>query len=300
MSSNPQRTIKQFLTSLHQAGISHVPRPKAGGGDLRIHLQQPVAASPLNKPVLESRRPTAHEVRETTQTSQYIAPATGPIKEAAKAEIVASSVATENVSAHIAPTSSLNLQERIDALQVLQNEVAGCTKCTELAQTRTQTVFGTGNPQARLVFLGEAPGADEDKQGKPFVGKAGEKLTEIIEKGMKLSRSEFYILNVLKCRPPGNRNPTDQEARNCRDFLDRQLQIIQPEFICCLGGVAATNLLDSKLTIGRLRGKFYDYQGIRVMATYHPAYLLRNPSARKQVWEDIQMLMQEMGLATQE
>jgi len=294
VSSNPQRAIKQFLTSLHQAGITHVSRPTAAGGDIRLHLEQSAAATPQQKPA-ESPRPTAHEVRETAATSQYLIQPTAPAT-----EFAAANVATETVSTHIAPASNLNLQERIDALQVLQNEVAGCTKCAELARTRTQTVFGTGNPQARLVFLGEAPGADEDKQGKPFVGRAGEKLTEIIEKGMKLSRNEFYILNVLKCRPPGNRNPTGEEARNCRDFLDRQLQIIQPEFICCLGGVAAVNLLDSKLTIGMLRGKFYDYQGIRVMATYHPAYLLRNPSARKQVWEDIQMLMREMGHDTKE
>jgi uracil-DNA glycosylase family 4 len=182
-------------------------------------------------------------------------------------------------------------------LQVLQAEVAGCTRCSELAQTRTQTVFGVGNPNARLVFLGEAPGADEDIRGKPFVGRAGQLLTDIITKGMKLRREDVYIVNVLKCRPPNNRTPAPNEVINCRGFLDRQLEILQPEFICCLGSVAAKTLLDTDLSIGRLRGKFHDYQGIPVLCTYHPAYLLRNPAAKKEVWEDIQVLMKRMGLS---
>ncbi|REK11890.1 MAG: uracil-DNA glycosylase [Planctomycetota bacterium] len=182
-----------------------------------------------------------------------------------------------------------------DTLEVIQSEVAGCTLCDELASTRTQTVFGVGNPNARLCFLGEAPGADEDKQGEPFVGRAGQLLTKIIE-ACTLSRSEVYILNVLKCRPPGNRNPAPQEAANCREYLDRQLAVIRPEFICCLGSVAAQNLLDTDQSIGRMRGKFFDYQGIAVMCTYHPAYLLRNPAAKKDVWEDMKMLLRKMGI----
>lgn len=186
----------------------------------------------------------------------------------------------------------------VETLEVVQTEVAACTLCHELASTRTQTVFGVGDPRARLCFLGEAPGADEDRQGEPFVGRAGKLLTDVIEKGMKLQRSDVYILNILKCRPPGNRNPSPDEAANCRGFLDRQLAIIQPEFICCLGAVAAHSLLDTTTPIGRMRGQFYDYGSIRVMCTYHPAYLLRNPSAKQQTWDDIQMLMREMGTAT--
>jgi uracil-DNA glycosylase len=187
-------------------------------------------------------------------------------------------------------------QPKAAQLQVLQAEVAGCTRCTELAQTRTQTVFGVGNPDARLVFLGEAPGADEDQRGEPFVGRAGQLLTDIITKGMKLRREDVYILNVLKCRPPNNRPPAPDEVINCRGFLNRQLEILQPEFICCLGAVAAKTLLDTEVSIGRLRGTFQEYLGIPVMCTYHPAYLLRNPSAKKEVWEDIQVLMRRMGL----
>lgn len=182
------------------------------------------------------------------------------------------------------------------ALAVVQKKVAACTRCNELASTRTQTVFGAGNPEARLVFLGEAPGADEDRQGEPFVGRAGKLLTDIIEKGMGLKRSDVYICNILRCRPPGNRNPLPVEAAACREFLDAQLAIIQPEFICCLGSVAAHNLLNETTPIGRLRGRFLDYQGIKVLCTYHPAYLLRNPPAKKQVWDDVQILMAEMGL----
>jgi len=184
--------------------------------------------------------------------------------------------------------------ERAAALAAVARKVAACTRCAELARTRTQTVFGVGNPYARLVFCGEAPGADEDRLGEPFVGRAGQLLTDIIVKGMKIRREDVYILNILRCRPPGNRNPLPAEAANCREYLDHQLAIIQPEFICCLGAVAAQNLLGVEDAIGRLRGRVHDFHGIRVVCTYHPAYLLRNPSAKRFVWDDIQMLMAEM------
>jgi len=181
------------------------------------------------------------------------------------------------------------------SLAVIQQEVQGCERCEQLVAGRTQTVFGDGNPQARLCFLGEAPGRDEDKQGVPFVGRAGKLLNDII-KACTLKREDVYILNVIKCRPPENRNPAPEEASNCRGFLQAQLDAIQPEYLCCLGTVAAQNLLDSKETIGNLRGTFHDYQGIKVLATYHPAYLLRNPSAKRQVWDDMQILMKDMGI----
>lgn len=180
-------------------------------------------------------------------------------------------------------------------LEILQQEVAGCTLCQELASTRTQTVFGVGNPRARLCFMGEAPGADEDRTGEPFVGRAGQLLTKIIE-ACHLTRDDVYILNVLKCRPPGNRNPTPQESANCKQYLRRQLELIAPEFICCLGAVAAQNLLQTSESIGRLRGRVHTYRGIKVVCTYHPAYLLRNPSAKRPCWEDMQMLMAQMGV----
>jgi len=185
------------------------------------------------------------------------------------------------------------------ALDDVARKVAACTRCAELVRCRTQTVFGVGNPQARLVFCGEAPGADEDRQGTPFVGRAGQLLTDIIEKGMKLERSDVYILNILRCRPPGNRNPLPVEAAACREWLDAQLAIIRPEFLCCLGAVAAQNLLDTTEPIGRLRGRVLDYHGIKVVCTYHPAYLLRTPSAKAACWEDIKLLMREMGIGVE-
>jgi len=185
--------------------------------------------------------------------------------------------------------------DRAAALEIIRLEVAACTRCTELASTRKQTVFGSGNPHPRLVFMGEAPGADEDRQGLPFVGRAGQLLTKIIE-ACTLKRDDVYILNTLKCRPPENRTPLPHEAANCREYLDRQLDVLAPEYICCLGAVAAQNLLGTTNTIGRLRGSFHEYRGIRVLCTYHPAYLLRNPAAKKDCWQDMQLLMREMGI----
>lgn len=195
------------------------------------------------------------------------------------------------------PISMSMSKSKTDQLQELAQKVAQCTLCQELALTRKQTVFGVGNPDAQLVFLGEAPGADEDKQGEPFVGRAGMLLNDIIAKGMKIRREDVYICNILRCRPPGNRNPSPEEARCCKPFLDQTLEIIQPKYICCLGTIAAQNLLQSPNSIGSMRGKIFHYNNIKVVCTYHPAYLLRNPSAKKQTWEDIQLLMQEMGLA---
>ncbi len=181
-------------------------------------------------------------------------------------------------------------------LQALAGVVAECRKCAYLAETRTQTVFGTGPPETRLMFIGEAPGADEDRQGKPFVGRAGQLLTDMITKGMGLSRDEVFIANVLKCRPPENRTPTLEEMDHCIGYLEQQIALIRPEFICLLGKVAMQGLLKSDSPMGRARGKWYYYKGIPTVVTYHPSYLLRRPDAKREVWEDLQMLMKEMGL----
>jgi DNA polymerase len=195
-----------------------------------------------------------------------------------------------------APAVAADADSRAAALAELSRTVARCRKCAELVANRTQTVFGVGNIHPRLVFLGEAPGADEDRQGEPFVGRAGQLLNDIIAKGMKLRREDVYILNILKCRPPNNRTPLPVEAANCRPFLDAQLKVLQPEFICCLGAVAAKNLLDMDVAIGKMRGRVFRYGEIRVVCTYHPAYLLRNPAAKRDTWQDIQLLMREMEL----
>ncbi len=189
----------------------------------------------------------------------------------------------------------LTRQEAENQLHELAEEVRQCRLCAELVANRSQTVFGVGNPQARLCFFGEAPGADEDRLGEPFVGRAGQLLNKIIE-ACTLRREDVYILNVLRCRPPKNRTPTGEEAENCRPFFERQLEIIRPEYICCLGAVAASALLDAKQPLGRLRGRLHDWHWAKVLVTYHPAYLLRNPSAKRLVWEDMQLLMKEMGI----
>jgi uracil-DNA glycosylase family 4 len=185
--------------------------------------------------------------------------------------------------------------DRIAALQVIDNRVKQCHKCDELARLRNKTVFGVGNPEARLLFIGEAPGADEDAQGEPFVGKAGQLLDKIIA-ASGLRREDLYICNILKCRPPNNRTPEPDECANCREYLDAQLAIVDPEFIVCWGAVAATNLLGITTAIGKLRRKFHTHGRAKVMCTYHPSYLLRNPPAKKDVWEDMQLLLAEMGL----
>ena len=178
-------------------------------------------------------------------------------------------------------------------LDALAQEVLSCERCS-LSGQRKNVVFGDGNPSARIVFVGEAPGADEDEQGLPFVGRAGQLLTDIIVKGMKLARKDVYICNILKCRPPGNRNPLPEEIGKCEPFLKKQLQLIRPGVICALGKFAAQTLLKTETPITALRGRFYDYEGIKLMPTYHPAYLLRNPHGKKQVWEDVQMIMKEI------
>ena len=178
-----------------------------------------------------------------------------------------------------------------ESMEDIRIAVESCQKCS-LCETRTNTVFGAGDENAKLVFVGEAPGADEDKQGVPFVGRSGQKLTQIIE-AMGLSRSEVYIANVLKCRPPGNRNPLPEEIQKCEPYLIAQLQFIEPKVICALGGFAAQTLLRTDQGISRLRGRFHTYQGVRLMPTYHPAYLLRNPRSKRDVWEDVQKIMVE-------
>jgi DNA polymerase len=163
-----------------------------------------------------------------------------------------------------------------------------------LHKTRQNVVFGEGNENADLVFIGEAPGGEEDQQGRPFVGAAGQLLTKIIE-AMKFTREEVYIANVLKCRPPNNRDPLPDEVNRCKPFLTRQLEIIKPKVICALGAHAAHALINSTEGITRMRGQFYMYNGIKVMPTFHPAYLLRNESAKRPVWSDVQKIMAELG-----
>lgn len=176
-----------------------------------------------------------------------------------------------------------------ESLDAIQSELGECTRC-KLCSGRTNIVFGTGNHNAKLVFVGEGPGSDEDKKGEPFVGRAGQLLTKIIE-AINLKRDEVYICNIIKCRPPSNRNPATDEIKACFPFLKRQLDAIGPDFICALGTFAAQTLLDTDEPISKLRGRLFDYRGMQVMPTYHPAYLLRNPEKKRDVWEDMKKLI---------
>ena len=170
-------------------------------------------------------------------------------------------------------------------------EIKDCQRC-RLGATRTNFVFGVGDPEADILFIGEAPGRDEDLQGEPFVGRAGQLLTKIIE-SLKLKREDVYIANMLKCRPPNNRDPQTDEVEMCRSYLDRQIEIIQPNVICALGRIAAQALLSTSMSLTALRGKMHHYKGAKVIVTYHPAALLRNPQWKKPTWEDMKMLRRE-------
>lgn len=279
------REIRQRLESLRRAGLD------------RIHAPQQAKFS----------RPTPAKTTPSVATKSIQAPAPTTTTPAPKPTVAATSrpLGPPATVASLFGESKidepvLSPDERIGALERLRIEVAGCQRCPILAETRTQTVFGVGNPNARLMFIGEAPGADEDRQGEPFVGRAGQLLTDMITKGMGLKREDVYIANILKSRPPENRNPLPAEIANCRPYLERQIAIIRPEFLCLLGKVPASTLLATAMPMGRLRGKWHRYRGIPTIATWHPAYLLRQPEAKKDAWEDLQMLMKAMGLSVPE
>ena len=179
-------------------------------------------------------------------------------------------------------------------LRELREILGECHRC-QLSQGRTNIVYGVGAPDADVMFVGEGPGRDEDLQGEPFVGRAGQLLTDIITKGMKLRREDVYIANVVKCRPPQNRDPEPDEVASCEPFLIRQIELVKPRAIIALGKFAAQTLLRSTAPISRLRGQWHDYHGIRLMPTFHPAYLLRNPGDKRLVWEDIKSVLRELG-----
>ena len=181
-----------------------------------------------------------------------------------------------------------------DTLERIREDLGECTRC-RLHERRHKIVFGTGNPAAKLVFVGEGPGADEDAQGLPFVGRAGKLLNQMIE-AMGLKREDVYICNVVKCRPPENRAPEKDEVATCSPYLMRQIDAIRPQVIVCLGSIAAQTMLSTNQGISRFRGQWLEFRGTRLLATYHPAYLLRNPAAKPEVWKDLQKVMAVLGL----
>ncbi len=300
---NLHRVVRQQLESLRRAGLTHLPRAENVAG----------AATAMDLPVADSQTATPDLTAAAVATvppSPAIATPPAPVaatrqppqrsgdSQSVETDATTTSSGTTTVESSASPPSepsTLSLAQRQDKLKVLAECVADCTRCSELASTRTQTVFGVGDPQASLMFIGEAPGADEDKQGEPFVGRAGQLMNKIVE-ACQIKREDVYICNILRCRPPGNRNPTPIEAGNCREYLDGQIATVDPDYIVCWGTIAAQNLLGTTTTIGKLRGKFWQHGRAKVLCTYHPSYLLRNPSAKKDVWKDMKFLFADRGV----
>jgi DNA polymerase len=223
-----------------------------------------------------------------------------------KAAAVAKPVAVEeNIFEVIAPKPEQGVSDPARALKIIREDLGDCTRCVLHKQGRKQIVFGVGNPKAELLFVGEGPGADEDEQGEPFVGRSGQLLNNMI-KAMGLSREQVYIANIVKCRPPGNRAPEREESETCSPFLMRQIAAIKPKVVVALGAVAAKTLLAMNASMMQLRGRFYDFKptgvrdpewdGCKLAVTYHPAFLLRDPRQKGEAWNDLQMVMRELGL----
>ena len=301
-----KRAMAQLLRHLAGTGVTHlpkvdVPKPSRVLGKPRPSLVVAETA------VASENAPPAAEIGAAASRAPSRLKASAPLSEMKRPSSVLETEHSAKASLQTGPfpetktvmeTTYTDLSSRREALSVLAKCVAGCQRCPELASRRTQTVFGVGNPSADIMFVGEAPGAEEDAKGEPFVGPAGQLLNKIIE-ASQLKRDDLYICNILRCRPPGNRNPLPEEAANCREFLDAQIHVVQPKYIVCWGTVAAQNLLNETQAVGKLRGKLFDYRGIKVMCTYHPSYLLRNPAAKKQVWEDMKFFMKHLGVELQ-
>jgi DNA polymerase len=221
---------------------------------------------------------------------------------------VVAKVADENILEVLTPKPEHGVPDPVTALKLIREDLGDCTRCKLHKQGRKQIVFGVGNPRAELMFVGEGPGADEDAQGEPFVGRAGQLLNNMI-KAMGIRREDVYIANVVKCRPPGNRTPERDECETCSPFLMRQIAVIKPKVMVALGAVAAKNLLAMNASMAELRGRFYDFmpsggartsdpswQGTKLAVTYHPAFLLRDPRQKAEAWKDLQMVMKYLGL----
>ena len=283
------RVVRQRLEALGRAGIDRIPVPSL------LPLPLPLASTVKPRPpskgpatvITPAARPAGPPRPEATPATSPPIPVARPVVPPPQV----SSLFEEPTLEVVVP-----VVERADQLARMASEVSACVRCPHLASTRTRTVFGEGSTTARLMFVGEAPGADEDRTGRPFVGRAGALLTDMITKGMGLAREEVYIANVLKSRPPENRPPSPEEMANCLPYLERQVAILRPEFLCLLGKTAASALLETALPLGRLRGKWHRYQGIPTIVTYHPSALLRNPAWKRDAWEDLQTLMNAMGL----
>ena len=283
ISESPQKKISARLGFYEDIGIRLFYRDRGAGA-------APVSERPLESPAISHFSSPAIQKEETLP------------KPAAKPAPQKSAPAVVPVIPKIAPLpivagpSLFESMEKVagDSLLKTREDLGECTRC-KLHSTRHKIVFGDGNPKAELVFVGEGPGADEDAQGLPFVGRAGKLLTQMIE-AMGLQRKDVYICNVVKCRPPENRQPEEDEVKACSPFLMRQIDVIAPKVIVCLGATAAKTLLQTNRGISQFRGEWLEFRGRKLLATYHPAYLLRNPPAKSEVWKDLQKVMAVLGL----
>jgi len=253
------------------------------------------------------RRETAPVAVEDVSVS--LSPTQSELREemSARKSAVVSVIAEHNILEIVTPKPEYGVVDPAAALKLIREDLGDCTRCKLHKQGRKQIVFGVGNPRAELMFVGEGPGADEDAQGEPFVGRAGQLLNNMI-KAMGLRREDVYIANVVKCRPPGNRTPEPDECETCSPFLMRQIAVIKPKVVVALGATAAKNLLAMNSSLGELRGRFYDFKpagvhtsdpswpGARLAVTYHPAYLLRDPRQKGEAWKDLQMVMKYLGI----
>lgn len=274
-------SLCDYVEQLREEGMDGLPavnQPPAPLAGSRSQMAEAPAASGASKPVRTAQSPDEKRLavkRDDSAVQPEIVPA------------AAINSATEIFYRYPG-------LEKTGDLDRLRDFIGACTRC-KLAPGRTNLVFGVGNPNAELMFVGEAPGADEDLQGEPFVGRAGQLLTDIIERGMGISRADVYICNVIKCRPPENRNPEPDEVSTCEPFLFRQIDLVRPKAIVGLGTFAVQALLKVKTPISKLRGKWHEMRGIKMMPTFHPAYLLRNPADKRLVWADIQEVMKFLG-----
>ncbi|HEV2298515.1 MAG TPA: uracil-DNA glycosylase [Candidatus Acidoferrales bacterium] len=273
MTSENLKRAEAWLSYFHDLGISSFYVDRASGASHADIVSSTTALTAAAAAV--SSAPSTVEPSAPSSPSQRPSPPVLPV---------------------IKSASLFEASERIenDSLERIRGDIGDCKRC-KLCQKRTNIVFGAGSPRAELIFVGEGPGRDEDIQGLPFVGRAGKLLTQMIE-AMGLRRDDVYICNVVKCRPPENRTPEPDEVETCSPFLFRQLDVIRPKVIVCLGAVAFQSLLGAKQSISRLRGQWLDFRGMPLLATYHPAYLLRNPSAKSEVWEDLKKVIAHLGL----
>jgi len=264
---------------------------------------------PLSHRAGESVAPVAVDKQEAGISAHTLDP--GEEMSPRKATAVAMPVVEENIFEVIAPKPEQSVSDPVKALKIIREDLGDCTRCVLHKQGRKQIVFGVGNPTADLMFVGEGPGADEDAQGEPFVGRAGQLLNNMI-KAMGIEREQVYIANIVKCRPPGNRTPEREECATCSPFLMRQIAVIKPKVVVALGAVAAKTLLAMSASMMQLRGRFYDFRpagfrnndrsndphwdGCKLAVTYHPAFLLRDPRQKGEAWKDLQMVMKELGM----